>query len=127
MEPSSVRSQSRRWLMSPHKASQERIFRDRRSGRRYSIALQLEWKVFSRKRLVDQGAGTTVDISSSGILFETDHQPPAAGFMDLTITWPAKPNDVPQMRLTVVGRVVRVSGARVAVRIRRHGFATAAT
>jgi hypothetical protein len=75
---------------------------------------------------MDTGEGTTVDLSSGGILFESDHQPASAGFMELAITWPARPNGCPPMHLMVIGRVVRVSGTRVALRIRQHAFATAA-
>jgi len=75
---------------------------------------------------MDMGAGTTVDLSSGGILFESDHTPAATGFMELAITWPARPNGVPPMHLTVMGRVVRMSGRHVAIRIRQHAFSTPA-
>src|SRR5215469_15017621 len=108
--------------ISPMKASPEPVLRERRSGRRYSIALPLQWKLFSRKRLSDMGTGTTVDLSSGGILFESDHKPAVPGFMELAITWPAKPDQFPSMRLIVIGRMVRVTGTRVAVIVRQHGF-----
>jgi PilZ domain len=71
------------------------------------------------------GTGTTVDLSTGGILFESDHKPAAPGLMELAIAWPAKPDHFPSMRLMVIGRVVRVAGTRVALRIRQHGFSTA--
>jgi PilZ domain len=111
--------------MSPFSASHEPALRERRSERRYAIALQLRWKLFSRKRLRDMGTGTTIDLSSGGILFESDHKPAGPGFMELGITWPAKPDHFPSMHLIVIGRVVRVSGTRVALRIRQHGFSIA--
>lgn len=111
-------------LMSPFRASHEPVLRERRSERRYSIALQLQWKLFSRKRVIDMGTGTTVDLSTSGILFESDHKPAAPGFMQLAITWPATSDRFPSMHLMVIGRVVRVSDTRVAVRIKQHGFST---
>jgi hypothetical protein len=112
--------------MNPFRPSPGKTLRDRRSSRRYPIALELEWKLFNRKRLRDAGAGTTIDLSSGGILFESDHKLAAPGFMELAITWPVRPNDVLPMQLKVIGRVVRVSGTRVAIRIKQHGFATAA-
>ena len=111
--------------MRPLEPSPQSFLRERRSARRYSIALQLEWKLFSRKRLVDMGTGTTVDLSNDGILFEADHKPAATGFMELCITWPARPENFRSMRLTVIGRVVRVAGTHVAIRIRQHGFSMA--
>lgn len=107
------------------RASPPRFLPERRSGRRYSIALQLEWKLFSRKRLVDMGTGTTVDLSNDGILFEADHKPAATGSMELCITWPARAENFRSMHLTVTGRVVRVAGTHVAIRIRQHGFSMA--
>ena len=108
------------------RASPEETLRERRSGRRYSIALPLHWKLYRRKRLRDMGTGTTVDLSSGGILFEIDHEPLATGSMELAIPWPARPTDLPSLHLVVIGGVVRVSGTRVALRIRRYGFSTAA-
>jgi hypothetical protein len=109
-------------VFSPLEVIPQNSIRDRRSGRRYSITLQLEWKLFSRKRLVDMGTGTTVDLSNDGILFEADHKPAATGLMELRITWPARPENFLSMHLTVIGRVVRVAGTRVAIRIRQHAF-----
>jgi len=111
--------------MSPLRADPENVVCERRSGRRYSLAFELRWKLFYRKRLRDMGTGTTVDLSSRGILFESDHKPPANGFMELAICWPARPYDLSSIHLLVIGRVVRVSGTRVALRIRHHGFSTA--
>src|SRR5215469_11650878 len=102
--------------------SPQNLSRERRSGRRYSITLQLEWKLFSRRRLIDRGTGTTVDLSNDGILFETDHQPASTGLMELCIMWPARSDDFPSMQLAVMGRVVRVAGTRVAIRIKQHAF-----
>lgn len=110
--------------MTPFRASPENTVRERRTRRRYSIALALEWKLFNRKRVIDKGAGMTVDLSSGGILFESDHKPAMAGFIELAILWPARPKDFPPIQLVVLGRVVRTSGTRVAIRIRQHGFST---
>jgi hypothetical protein len=73
---------------------------------------------------MDMGTGTTVDLSSGGILFESDHKPSGTGSMELAIPWPARPDDCRSMHLVVIGRVVRVSGTCVALRIRQHGFST---
>jgi hypothetical protein len=105
------------------RASPQGFLRERRSARRYSIALELEWKLFSRKRLLDTGTGKTVDLSNGGI--EADHKPAAAGFMEPSTTWPARPENFRSIDLTVIGRVVRVAGTHVAIRIRQHGFSMA--
>jgi c-di-GMP-binding flagellar brake protein YcgR len=100
-------------------------FTDRRTGRRYDIPLKLRWKVSRRKRLLEAGTGTTVDLSSCGILFETDQKMPEDGLVELSISWPALLHDSLPMQLIVVGRIVRVSGNLVAIDIAQHEFRTA--
>ncbi len=99
---------------------------DRRAGRRYGIPLKLRWKISRRKRLLETGTGTTLDLSSGGVLFESDQQIPAdSGVVELAISWPVLLHDSLPMQLIVVGRIVRVSGYRVAIDIAQHEFRTA--
>jgi PilZ domain len=98
---------------------------DRRTGRRYEVPLKLRWKVSRRKRLVECGTGTTIDLSSNGVLFESDQQMPVDGSVELSISWPALLNDSLPMQLIVMGRVARVSGQRVAIQFGQHEFRTA--
>lgn len=99
--------------------------RDRRTGRRYEVSLKLRWKVSRRKRLLEAGTGTTVDLSSRGVLFEPDRQMPTDGCVELAISWPVLLNNSLPMLLIVFGRIVRLSGGRVAIQILQHEFRTA--
>lgn len=99
--------------------------RDRRTGRRYEVSLKLRWKVSRRKRLLEAGTGITVDLSSSGVLFEADRTLPIDGFVELSISWPVLLNNSLPMLLIVSGRIVRLSGNRVAIQILQHEFRTA--
>ncbi len=100
-------------------------FIDRRAGRRYDIPLKLRWKISRRKRLLETGTGTTVDLSSRGVLFESDQEIPPDGVVELSISWPVLLHDSLPMQLIVVGHIVRVSGYRVAIDIAQHEFRTA--
>ena len=100
---------------------------DRRSDRRYEISLELRWKLIRRKRVLDSGVGITLDVSSGGVLFESDHPLPGHGDVELSISWPVLLHNVAPLQLVVSGRVVRMSGRRTAIRRVQHEFRTART
>jgi hypothetical protein len=96
---------------------------DRRLAQRYDIALDLRWKVFRRQR-VEEGTGTTLNLSMGGILFEADRQVPA-GKVQLSISWPVLLDNRTPLQLVVTGQTVRASGRRTAIRMMQHQFRTA--
>jgi c-di-GMP-binding flagellar brake protein YcgR len=101
------------------------LVRERRASRRYEIPLRLRWKVLRRKRLLETGTGTTVDLSSTGILFETDTKLPLDGAVELSIAWPILLDGSLAMQLVVAGRIARVTGRKVAIAITQYEFRTA--
>jgi len=103
----------------------DKIAGDRRSDRRYDISLDLRWKVIRRRRVLDTGTGITLDLSSGGILFETDRQLPTGLNVELSIAWPVLLHNVAPLQLVVTGRIVRASGRRTAIRMMQHEFRTA--
>lgn len=103
----------------------DRIAGDRRSDRRYEITLDLRWKVIRRRRVLDAGTGTTLDLSSGGILFETDRPLPAGLNVELSISWPVLLHNIAPLQLVVVGRIVRAAGRKTAIRMTQHEFRTA--
>jgi hypothetical protein len=109
----------------PEDTNTDKIAGDRRSDRRYDIALDLRWKVIRRRRVLDAGTGTTLDLSSGGILFETDRQLPTGLNVELSISWPVLLHNVAPLQLVVTGRIVRAAGRRTAVRMMQHEFRTA--
>lgn len=68
------------------------------------------------------GAGLVVNMSSSGVLFQTAEFLPRGVTIELYIAWPTKLNDTVALNLYVMGRVVRMQGNYSAVRIRRSEF-----
>src|SRR5437868_530520 len=87
--------------------NEEAIGGDRRTDRRYDITLELRWKLVRRRRVLDTGTGTTLDLSSGGILFESERQLPAGAHIELSISWPVLLHNVAPLQLVVMGRVVR--------------------
>jgi len=97
---------------------------DRRANRRYEISLELRWKVVWRRQIVDTGSGRTLDLSSGGVMFESTRPLPSVGKIELSITWPARLQNVTQLQLIVCGRMVRSDGFRTAMRVAQHQFKT---
>jgi PilZ domain len=102
----------------------EGINGDRRSDRRYAIHLDLRWKLIRRRRVLDNGVGHTVDLSSGGILFDAGRQLPLGLNVELSISWPVLLRNVAPMQLIVSGRIVRGSQNRTAVAMAQHEFRT---
>jgi hypothetical protein len=103
----------------------EGIHGDRRYDRRYDIVLDLRWKLVRRRKVLEAGTGTTIDLSSGGILFEAGRQLPVGMNVELAIAWPALLHNVAPMQLVVSGRIVRTNGSRTAVHMVQHEFRTA--
>jgi len=98
---------------------------ERRYDRRYRIALGLRWKLVRRRKIVDSGVGTTVDLSSGGLLFDAGRELLIGETVDVSISWPALLNNIAPMLLVVSGRIVRSARGHSAIRIGRHEFRTA--
>jgi len=101
------------------------IHGDRRSDRRYELSLEVRWKVIHRRRVLDAGVGATLDLSSSGILFEAERPLPANGNIELSVAWPVLLHNVAPLQLFISGKIVRTAGRKTAVRMLQHEFRTA--
>ena len=102
----------------------EKIGGERRTDRRYDLNLNVRWKLIRRRRVLDSGTGKTLDVSSGGLLIETDRELPSGLNIELSISWPVLLHNVAPLQLVVAGRVVRATGQRVGVRMVQHEFRT---
>lgn len=105
--------------------AEQALARERRASRRYEIPLRLRWRVLRRRRVLEAGTGTIVDMSSSGVLFQTDTKLPLDGTVELWIAWPALLHNTLPMQLMVAGRITRASGCEIAIAIAQYEFRTA--
>ena len=103
-------------------AGRKTIPLERRSDRRYNVTLKLYWKLIRRKRVLETGAGITLDLSSGGILFEAGRSLPNGGSVELYISWPVMLHNVEPLQLLVTGRIVRTAGTLAAIRMYQHQF-----
>jgi hypothetical protein len=68
--------------------------------------------------------GSTVDLSTGGVQFESDRTLPEGLNVELAISWPVLLREVAPMQLVVLGRIVRSQGGRTAIRMIQHEFRT---
>ena len=108
----------------PTKGRQSVAGEDQRAARRYSIKLPVQWKLKQGSRVVESGTGTTVNLSSRGILFETNGDLRVGPKIELSISWPFLLLRAVSLQLLVAGEIVRVRGRRVALRMLHHEFRT---
>jgi len=96
---------------------------DLRRHRRYPIVLECQYK-FNLSRLEQMGEGTTVNISSGGVLFRCTQPLPARCAIEMTLSWPFSINDC-ALKLVMRGRVVRSDNHATAVQVAQYEFRTA--
>jgi hypothetical protein len=101
--------------------------RDRRCKRRFRIEQNLRYKLLYGRRVAESGNGKTMNISSSGVWFSTENVLGAGLPVELSMSWPARLNDVCPMKLMIYGCVVRSDKDRAALAIERYEFRTQGT
>jgi hypothetical protein len=97
---------------------------DRRHSDRFPIERELRYRVLSKRNAEEGGEGMTVNISSSGVLFTSNHVLVPGRRVELSISWPAQLNNKCALRLVARGRVVRFEGGRAAMEIQQYEFRT---
>jgi hypothetical protein len=95
---------------------------DRRADRRYPIAAELEYRIINRGNVVKIGLGRTIDISSAGVLFESEIALPRGLKVELIISWPSLPTTSKRIEIRAEGRTVRADHKCTAVRIYKYTF-----
>jgi hypothetical protein len=98
---------------------------DRRANRRYPIALRLQYKLIAKGRVQRLGLGRTINISSHGVLFESEDAMPTSGQMELVLNWPFALQGVCALKLVMRGRILRTQEKTVALKTVFREFRTA--
>ena len=108
--------------MPPPEKRDRQLNNERRSHRRYLVSTNLLYRLAASDPSARYGRGTSVDISSGGLLFEAEEQLPTNTRIELTIQWPTRINDDIQLTLYVKGETVRFEGTRAAVKFDHATF-----
>jgi len=95
---------------------------ERRMQWRYPVALELQYKIIEGGEVVKTGTGRTGNISSGGVLFQTENELAQGPAVELSIRWPTVAVDAPFVELRMTGRIVRSDAHGIAVEMRRYHF-----
>lgn len=98
---------------------------DQRTSRRYPITLEIQYKLLRKGRVERLGLGKTLNVSSGGVLFQSNEALPAGSSIELLMHWPFLLEGVCPLKLVIQGSVVRSDGKGIAVRTKHHEFRTA--
>lgn len=80
--------------------------------------------MLSKRSGEEMGDGRTINISSSGVLFTSEHILLPGRRLELSISWPAQLNNKVALKLVARGRVVRFEQGRAAIEIQQYEFRT---
>jgi hypothetical protein len=98
---------------------------ERRGSSRFPIEREVRYRVLNKKSNQEAGVGTTVNMSSSGILFTTDHVLLPGRSLEISVSWPAQLNQNCPLKLVARGRVTRFEPGKAAIEIQHYEFRTA--
>lgn len=93
---------------------------ERREAKRFPIERELRYRVLLYDGREKEGTGTSVNISSGGILFATDDHLEPGSRVEVTVSWPVLSDTRLPLELVGLGRVVRSERGRVAIGFQRQ-------
>ncbi len=97
---------------------------ERRRSSRFPIEREVRYKTLNQRAEILAGNGRTLNISSSGVLFTSDHDLPVGTRLEVSISWPAQLNEKCLLNLVARGRVIRHSKGQLALQIQQYEFRT---
>jgi PilZ domain-containing protein len=103
----------------------DRASTERRQSDRFAIEREVRYRVLTKRGGEETGEGKTLNISSSGVLFTSQHLLLPGRRMELSISWPAQLNNKCALKLVARGRVIRFEQGRAALEIQQYEFRTA--
>ena len=97
---------------------------ERRKSSRFPIEREVRYKTLNQRAETLVGNGKTLNISSSGVLFTSDHDLPVGTRLEVAISWPAQLNEKCLLNLVARGRVTRHNKGQLALQIQQYEFRT---
>lgn len=97
---------------------------ERRSSGRMAIEQDVHYRILNKKDGDVEAHGKTLNMSSSGVLFTTEHMMLPGRRVELSIDWPAQLDNKCPLKLVARGRVVRFEQGTAAIEILQHEFRT---
>jgi hypothetical protein len=102
----------------------EMAMNERRRSSRFPIEREVRYKTLNQRTEILSGNGKTLNISSSGVLFTSDHDLPVGTRLEVSISWPAQLNEKCLLNLVARGRITRHHQGQLALQIQQYEFRT---
>ena len=102
----------------------EMAMNERRRSSRFPIEREVRYKTLNQRTEILAGNGKTLNISSSGVLFTSDHDLPVGTRLEVSISWPAQLNEKCLLNLVARGRITRHNQGQLALQIQQYEFRT---
>jgi CheY-like chemotaxis protein len=97
---------------------------NRRTNVRFPVRLAVNYQALESPFFSGSAVSETVNISSKGVLFATQHPLQPGQLLQVSVDWPARlENEIP-LKLVAEGRVIRVVDGQAAVKIEKYEFRT---
>jgi hypothetical protein len=112
------------FFSSQTKAAAPPMGAERRRADRYPIERELRYKVLSKRSGNEAGSGKTIDMSSRGISFTTEHPLIPGKTIEMAISWPAQLDNKTALKMIARGRIVRCAQGVAAIEIQQYEFRT---
>lgn len=97
---------------------------NRRTNVRFPVRLAVNYQALESPFFSGTAVSETVNISSKGLLFATQHPLQQGQLLQVSVDWPARlENEIP-LKLVAEGRVIRVVDGQAAVKIEKYEFRT---
>lgn len=93
---------------------------ERRSAQRYPGTVVLRYRL--RESTSQSGLGILVNLSTAGVLFQTEDRLGAGSAIELFIPWPLRSIKTISVELYISGRVVRTETTSIAVELDHYEF-----
>jgi hypothetical protein len=100
------------------------LMTNRRRSIRFPIEREVRYKTVIQRGEMLTGVGKTLNISSSGALFTSEHELPLGIRVEVSISWPVALNEKCLLNFVAHGRVARCSKGQVVVQIQKYEFRT---
>ena len=97
---------------------------DRRTSDRFPMEREIRFKMLSKRLGDESGGGTTVNMSSGGIYFQSDKPLIPGKRLEMAISWPAQLDNRCALKLIARGKVVRYEAGCAAVEFQQYEFRT---
>jgi hypothetical protein len=104
--------------------SAQKAVADRRASDRFPIERDVRYKILNKRGAEEAGAGKTLNMSSSGVLFTTDTFLLPGRKVEVAISWPAHLDNKCPLKFVARGRVSRSEDGQAAVEIHQYEFRT---